>query len=221
MIQRKKKVALLVYSQTPHCSRTWRQENGANPTVFPLSWLAMDYVLLLTAIVLLVTAIAVGWFLTLLGLPGNWLMVAATALYAYLAPATGSAQISLLTAAAMAASATVGEIVELAASAWGTKKAGGSRRAALFSLFGSIAGALLGAAFGLPIPLLGPPLAALLGGALGALAGAVFAEHSLGEHPRQSLRVGVAALLGRLLGTGVKSFVATILAVTALVALVL
>ena len=83
-----------------------------------------------------------------------------------------------------------------------------------------MAGALLGAAFGLPIPLVGPPLAALLGGAVGALAGAAFAEYSRGEATRQSLRVGGAAFLGRLLGTGAKTLVATILAVLSVVALI-
>lgn len=181
----------------------------------------MDYLLLTTAITLLITAIVAGWALTLMGLPGNWLMVVAVALYAWLAPTTGSTQIAWTTPLVMTVLAAGGELAELAAGVWGAHRAGGSRRAAIFSLIGSMAGALLGAAFGLPIPLLGPPLAALLGGALGALAGAVFAEYTRGETSRQSLRVGVAAFAGRLLGTGVKTLVATILAVMAIVALIL
>lgn len=181
----------------------------------------MEAALLITAIVLLITAITAGWFLTLMGLPGNWLMVAATGFYVFLAPTTGITQIGTLTVGVLVALAVGGEIAELAASAYGTKKAGGSRRAAVFSLLGSVVGALVGAMFGLPIPIVGPPIAALLGGAVGALGGAILAEHSRGEHPRQSMRVGVAAFLGRLLGTGAKSLVATIMAVIALVALVL
>jgi len=181
----------------------------------------MDYFLLATAITLLTAAMATGWGLTLMGLPGNWLMVAATALYAWLAPTVGSTQIAWSTTLAMFALAAGGEIAELAAGVWGARRAGGSRRAAVFSLIGSMVGALLGASLGLPIPLVGPPLAALSGGALGALAGAVFAEASRGEAPRQSLRVGGAAFLGRLLGTGAKTVVATILAVIMVVALIL
>ncbi len=181
----------------------------------------MEYLLLITAIALLIVAIAAGWALTLMGLPGNWLMVAAAALYAWLTPFSGPTQITWLTLLAMTALAAGGELAELAAGVWGARRAGGSRRAAIFSLIGSMAGALLGASLGLPIPLIGPPIAALLGGALGALAGAGFAEHSRGESSRQSLRVGIAAFVGRLLGTGVKTLVATILAVIAIVALIL
>ncbi len=180
----------------------------------------MDYFLLITAILLLITTIAAGWFLTLMGLPGNWLMVAAAALYAWLAPTTGPTQITWFTPLAMTILAAGGELAELAAGVWGARRAGGSRRAAIFSLIGSMAGALLGASLGLPIPLIGPPIAALLGGAFGALAGAAFAEQTRGETSRHSLRVGIAAFLGRLLGTGAKTLVATILAVIAIVALI-
>jgi len=180
----------------------------------------MDYLILPTAITLLVAAIAGGWLLTLMGLPGNWLMVAAVGLYAWLIPTTGSSQITWFTPLAMSALAAVGELAELVAGVWGARRAGGSRRAAIFSLIGSLAGALLGATLGIPIPLVGSPVAALLGGALGALAGAAFAEQTLGESTRQSLRVGLAAFFGCLLGTGAKTVVATILAVVAIFALI-
>ncbi|MGI9428499.1 MAG: DUF456 family protein [Bythopirellula sp.] len=180
----------------------------------------MDYFLLITAISLLVLAIIAGWGLTLMGLPGNWLMVGAAALYAGFAPATGVTSLSWTTLAVMAALAAAGEVAEFGAGVWGARRAGGSRRAAIFSLIGSMVGALMGATLGLPIPLLGPPLAAVLGGATGALAGAALAERTRGETSGQSLRVGGAAFVGRLLGTGAKTLVATILAVLAIVALI-
>jgi len=181
----------------------------------------MDYFLLTTAIVLLLATLAAGWGLTLMGLPGNWLMVAAAATYTWLAPATGATQITWTTILGMAVLAGGGEIAELAAGVWGARRAGGSRRAAVFSLLGSLAGALVGASLGLPVPVLGPPIAALLGGALGALAGAALAERTRGETSRQSFKVGGAAFLGRLLGTGIKTVVATILVGVALIALIL
>lgn len=181
---------------------------------------SMDYFLLTTAIVLLLVSVAAGWGLTLLGMPGNWLMVGASALYVWLAPAMGITQIAWSTVIALTVLSAGGEIAELAAGVWGARRAGGSRRAAVFSLIGSMGGALLGAMLGLPIPVLGPPIAAVLGGSLGALAGAAFAEHTLGEDSRQSLRVGSAAFLGRLLGTGAKTLIATILAVAIAVALI-
>lgn len=181
----------------------------------------MDYVLLVLAIVLLAGAILGGWVLTLLGLPGNWLMVVATGLYCWLAPATGVTQIAWSTALIMAILAGVGELAEFGAGVWGARKAGGSRRAAVFALIGSMIGAVAGATAGVPIPILGPPIAAVFGGAFGALAGAGFAEYTIGEDSRKSLRVGGAAFVGRLLGTGAKTVVATILVVMTLVALFL
>jgi len=181
----------------------------------------MDYVLQTTSIVLLLGAIVGGWGLTLMGLPGNWLMAGATGLYAWLAPTAGATQITWTTVAAMVSLAAGGEIAEFVAGMWGARRAGGSRRASIFALIGSMAGAVLGASMGIPIPLLGPPIAAVLGGSLGALAGAAFAEHSRGETSQQSLRVGRAAFVGRLLGTGIKTVVATVMAVVVIVGLIL
>ena len=83
----------------------------------------------------------------------------------------------------------------------------------------SLVGAIAGAALGVPVPVIGSAIGAVAGGALGALAGAAFAEQTRGESASQSLRVGLAAFWGRLLGTGVKTIVATALAVGVLVAL--
>ena len=179
----------------------------------------MENALVVAAVVLLLATLVAGWMLTLMGLPGTWLMVAGAGLYYWVAPTCGPTELSASSAIAMLLLATFGEIAEFAAGAWGARRAGGSRRAALFGLIGSIAGAIGGALVGLPIPVFGAPIAALLGGALGALLGAGLAEHSLGEDSKQSLRVGKAAFLGRLLGTGAKSLVATMLAVIGVIAL--
>jgi len=181
----------------------------------------MDQIFTIFAIVLLMASAATGWTLTLLGLPGNWLMVLSAALYAWIGPSSGISQIGWLTVLLITVLATLGELAELVTSVWGARRAGGSRRAAVFSLFGSMGGAIVGVMLGLPIPLLGPPIAALLGGALGALAGAAAAEHSLGEAPGQSLRVGHAAFWGRVLGTGTKTLAGTAIAATLLVGMML
>lgn len=173
----------------------------------------------LTAI-LLVCAIVVGWALTLVGLPGNWLMVLAAASYAWFGPVVGVMHISVSTVVATAALAAAGEIAEFVAGMWGARRAGGSRRAAVFALAGSLVGAIGGGMLGIPIPLVGPPIAAVLGGALGALVGASLAEHSRGEQVMQSWRVGQAAFWGRLLGTGIKTAIATAIAIVILVALI-
>ena len=179
----------------------------------------LDLLPLVTAILLLVAASVLGWILSLVGMPGNWIIVASAALYAWLGPGSGAPQVGWTAVVALAALAAAGEFAEFAAGMWGARRAGGSRRAALFALIGSIVGAIGGAAVGLPVPVLGSAVASIAGGALGALAGAAFAEHTRGESPSQSLRVGCAAFWGRLLGTGVKTIVATALVVGVLVAL--
>ena len=169
---------------------------------------------------LLVGATVVGWVLTLVGLPGNWLMVLAAAGYAWLGPEVGVMEISWKTVLATVALAAGGEVAEFVAGMWGTRRAGGSRRAALFAMAGSLLGAIGGGTLGLPIPVVGPPIAAVLGGAVGALVGASWAEHSRGERMQKSWLVGQAAFWGRLLGTGVKTAAATAIALVIVVALV-
>jgi len=109
---------------------------------------------LLLALLLIVLLVA-GWMLTLVGLPGNWLMVGTTAVYAWLVPAQSRAAIGWKVVAAMLVLAVLGEVVELLAGALGAARAGGSRRGAALALVGSLAGALVGAVVGLPIPLVG------------------------------------------------------------------
>ncbi len=169
---------------------------------------------------LLIGATVVGWAFTLVGLPGNWVMVLAAAGYVWLGPTSGAMQITWLTVAALAALAAGGELAELVAGMWGARRAGGSRRAALFALVGSLIGAIAGGIVGMPIPIVGPPIAAVMGGALGALIGAALAERSRGERVYKSWQVGQAAFWGRLVGTGIKTLVATIIAAVIVGALV-
>lgn len=169
---------------------------------------------------LLIGATVVGWAFTLVGLPGNWLMVLAAGGYVWLGPTSGAMQITWLTVAALAALAAAGELAEFVAGMWGARRAGGSRRAALFALIGSLIGAIAGGIVGIPIPIVGPPIAAVMGGALGALIGAALAESSRGERAYKSWQVGQAAFWGRLVGTGIKIIVATIIAAMIVGALV-
>ena len=64
---------------------------------------------------LLIAVLAASWMLTLLGLPGNWLMVAATSVYAFLAPARTHAALGWKTVVALLVLAALGEVVELLA----------------------------------------------------------------------------------------------------------
>jgi uncharacterized protein len=168
---------------------------------------------------LLIVVLLAGWILTLLNMPGNWLMVLAVAVYSCLMPSGSSAAIGGKTVTAILVLAVLGEVVELAASAAGTTKAGGSRRGALFALVGSMFGAFLGIFVGVPIPIVGPIFGALLFACLGAMAGAIFGEISAGKGLNTSWRIGKAAFAGRLAGTLGKILLGTAIVLVAIVAL--
>ncbi len=104
----------------------------------------------------LVVVQLVGWVLNFFTLPGNWLMVAAVAVVAWFGPDASRANLGWPTVAAAVTLACLGEAVEFLASAAWARKAGGSKRAALFAMVGSLIGSLVGVGVGLPIPIFGP-----------------------------------------------------------------
>jgi len=150
---------------------------------------------------LLLVIVIVLWVLTLVGLPGNWCIVAVVVPYAFLISNDSRLDISWWTWGSLVCLAALGEIIEFAAGALGVKKAGGSRRGMTLTVAGSVLGGSLGLIVGLPIPLVGPLLGAVLFASLGAAAGAVLGERWQGQDGKHSLRVGRAAFWGRLLGT--------------------
>ncbi|MEI8376446.1 MAG: DUF456 domain-containing protein [Planctomycetota bacterium] len=175
---------------------------------------------LLLALVLVVILLGC-WLVTLLGLPGNWLMVMATAIYAYTIPAQSPAALGWRTVVAILVLATLGEIVELLASTMGVSKTGGSRRGAVMALLGSIVGCILGTLIGVPIPLVGSAIAAVFFAGLGAMAGAMLGEISVGQRLGTSWQIGKAAFWGRLAGTMGKMLVGAFMIVFVVVAMLL
>jgi len=154
----------------------------------------------------LVVLNAVFVVLVLLGLPGTWLMVAATALVAWwrwdvsgAAPMFGVPVLAVVIGLAL-----VGELVEFAAGVAGTKSAGGTRRGSLGALIGSLLGAVAGTF--IPPPILGT----LIGACAGAAVGAWGLELSGGRSMRASVRSGVGAGVGRFFGTVAKLVVAVV-----------
>ena len=151
--------------------------------------------LAIVAAVCLLVCLAIGWILTLVGLPGNWVIVAAAALYAWIIPHTWRLDVGWRWVIAVALLAAIGELLESLAGAFGTQRAGGSRRAALGALIGSMIGGISGAFVALPVPLVGPLVGAILFGGVGAALGAVVAELSGGSEVATSWRVGRAGRL--------------------------
>jgi len=91
--------------------------------------------------ILFVLALAGGWWMNLLGLPGNWIIVGIAAATAWLAPEHFRLSMSPTIVYVLVGLALLGEGVEFLAGALGVKRAGGSRRGAIYSLGGGLAGA--------------------------------------------------------------------------------
>jgi hypothetical protein len=151
--------------------------------------------------VLLVAVGCAAWFLTLVTLPGNWLIVAAAAVFALLLPEDAGRGITWVTVGMLVGLAIIGEIVEFGAGAAGAAKQGASRRAIVLSIVGAMVGSITGLVIGAPIPILGPFIMAVLGGAAGAFAGGYLGEAWKGRTEEERMAVGRGAFAGRLWGT--------------------
>ena len=169
---------------------------------------------------LFIVAVLLFWALNLLGLPGNWLIVAVAILWTFAGPE--GYQFHWAIAVALALLAIIGELIEFLASVLGTKKLGGSARGATLSVIGSIAGGIIGAIFGIPfsipIPLIGILIGSVLFAGVGAWAGATLGERWVGKSMGDSLKIGGAAFVGRLFGTAGKLLVGTTMVVLAVAA---
>jgi uncharacterized protein YqgC (DUF456 family) len=151
----------------------------------------------------------IAWFTSILGLPGNWLMLAVSVIYWLAMSADSRAAIGTPLLIGLGVLALVGELAELAAGSAGVSKAGGTRRSALYAIF-----------VGVPIPVIGSVVGSLLFGSIGAMAGAMLGEHSAGRHWRDSLQVGKAAFWGRALGTAAKMAVGLVMIFVAVFGLI-
>lgn len=174
----------------------------------------MVYVWLTLFIVLVI----LFWGLNLVGLPGNWLIVAIAVLWIFVGP--DQYQFHWGTAVALTLLAIIGELIEFLTSVLGTKQLGGSNRGATLSVIGSIAGGMAGAVFGIPfpIPLVGMLIGSILFAGVGAWIGATLGERWVGKPLNESVKIGAVAFLGRLLGTAGKLVVGSTMVVLAIAA---
>ena len=151
-----------------------------------------------------------GIFLTLIGLPGLWVIVLAALVYAWY---TGFQYIALWTLVALIAIATIAELIEFVAGSRGAKKAGGSSRAAWGALIGGLLGAFL---LTIPIPIIGTTI----GLCIGVFAGALIGEMTVRDDAAHSIRVGLAATKARIYAIIIKLlFSIAMLAITAIKAI--
>ena len=134
-----------------------------------------DWTYYLSAL-LLVACSGLAWLLTLVALPGNWLIVGGAALFAWLLPEQAGQGVTWTTVAVLLGLAVVGELVEFGAGAAGAAKQGASRRAVALSIVGAMVGSILGLGVGTPIPVLGWFVMAVLGGAAALLRARIWAK---------------------------------------------
>ena len=142
----------------------------------------------------LVLACLAGALLTVFQLPGTWLTLAAAMAYAWY---YDWQRLGLWTIGLLAGLAVLAEVAELFTGVWFAKRAGGSRRAAWWGLFGGIIGAVV---LTIPVPVIGT----IIGAAIGCFAGAFLAEHSLAQGTTQAAKTGLLAAVGQTLGTVLK-----------------
>src|SRR5882757_7723861 len=161
----------------------------------------------------LVFACGLAWLTTLVALPGNWLIVGCSALFAWIVSYDSGRGITWTTVAVLAGLAVLGEVIEFAAGAAGAAKQGASKRSVALAMVGAVVGSILGLAIGSPILIVGSFVMALVGGATGAFFGAYLGEAWKGRPHDARVAAGRGAFTGRIWGTVGKLAVGAIMLV--------
>ena len=146
--------------------------------------------------------------ITLVGLPGAWLMVAGAIIITLCNPFWNDTQIwSWAIIGAAVGLCVCGEILETAAAGFGAKAGGGTKRGMVGAILGSMIGAFV-ATFAIPIPLVGT----LIGAIVGAFAGALLGEltHKEIATKGELAKSATGAAIGRVMGILGKSGIAAI-----------
>ncbi|HEY7530324.1 MAG TPA: DUF456 family protein [Gemmatimonadota bacterium] len=144
---------------------------------------------------LVIAALAIGFILIPIGLPGLWLMVGAAVLHRVFAPASELGVPLLL---ALTAIAAVAEVAETALGVLAARRLGATRWGMWGAFLGGVAGAIV---LSIPFPLAGT----LLGAFAGAFAGALLLEWMHTRALGAALRAGAGAFLGRVAAVAFKA----------------
>ncbi|HXH14492.1 MAG TPA: DUF456 domain-containing protein [Alphaproteobacteria bacterium] len=133
------------------------------------------------------------WVGILFNLPGAWLMILFAALVEWWMP--GQFMFSWTVLFVAVGLAGLGEVLEFLLGAAGSRRAGGSKRAAALAIVGSLVGGIMGTA--LPIPIVGTLIGACIGAFVGSLVGDLWGGRPL----FRSFEAGWGAAVGRFWGT--------------------
>lgn len=140
----------------------------------------------------LVVVLLAGLAGIVLSLPGIWVMVLGVVIYG---AATKWIYFGWKTVVLIVVLAGVAEVVETSAGGAGAKREGASRGGILGAVVGGIVGGIV-FSFLIPIFVLGT----VIGLVVGSLFGAMVMELRAGKNLEHSLRIGVGAAKGRLMG---------------------
>lgn len=158
---------------------------------------SMDIVSQITSLlgfVIFHISLLVGLVLIPAGLPGSWLILISSFVFAAL---TGFEDLTRSVMLLLLALAVIGELIELLLGVFVAKRFGASR----YGMWGAFFGGIFGGVFGTAVfPLVGSIVGALIGAFVGA-----FALEFVNEiRTEDRLRAGLGALLGRVLATTMK-----------------
>ncbi len=126
--------------------------------------------------------------ISILGMPGNWLLLLMSVIAALSFHSESISHIPWWGVGVMLAFALLGEGLELLAGALGVGKLGGSKRSAALAVVGSVVGAIVGLFVGLPIPVVGSLIASVVFGGIGACVGPSLESDGKGKTGTEACR---------------------------------
>ena len=156
----------------------------------------------LTLILALGLVAAVGLGLSILQLPGVWLILAAGIAYDWY---FDWSRITWWWLGILIGVAIASEIFDAFAGAYAASKAGASKQASIGAFLGGFIGMIL---FSIPIPIIGT----IVGGLLGCFAGALIGEMSVRDDVGAGTKIGAFAVMGRIVGLVAKTGTALVVA---------
>jgi hypothetical protein len=147
-----------------------------------------------TLLVILYTGLGLSLLSTMIGLPGNWILVGAALVTGLV---TGFSRLTVTGFLLCLGLAVLGEVIESLLGVIVVARRGGSKLGVIGSIAGGFGGVILGGG-------LFPPLGSVVLGFVGAFLGAVFGE--ILRHPDMdlALRVGFWSFIGRMVATAAK-----------------
>ena len=154
-----------------------------------LELFSMGYSLLVGGLLIVLGLVL---FLSVFGLPGNWILLGLVALFHFLHP--GNSGLGILYWVIAIAIAVAGEALEFGLQVAQAKKHGSSNTGTVGGMIGAIAGAILLAPlfFG---------IGALVGAVIGAWTGCFIFELAKGRGANEAANAALGAMLGRFMGT--------------------